>query len=98
MASMESMAMVAAVQCDGNDSICFSNAAKAHVACTVPIITNHATTFGLICCLKQKQKRALHTVAVCGHRIVTGLQADLQQRCAEGKVHVRMLLGEFSAA
>ena len=43
---MESMAMVAAVQCDGNGSICFSSAAKAHVACTVPRITNHATTFG----------------------------------------------------
>jgi len=47
MASMESMAMVAAVQCDGNGSICFSSAAKAHVACTVPRITNHATTFGI---------------------------------------------------
>ena len=46
MASMESMAMVAAVQCDGDGSICFSSAAKAHVACTVPRITNHATTFG----------------------------------------------------
>ena len=47
MASMESMAMVAAVQCDGNGSICFNSAAKAHVACTVPRITNHATTFGI---------------------------------------------------
>ena len=46
MASMESMAMVAAVQCDSDGSICFSSAAKAHVACTVPRITNHATTFG----------------------------------------------------
>ena len=41
---------------------------------------------------------ALHTIAACGHTIVTGLQAGLQQRCAEGKAHVRMLLGEFSAA
>ena len=94
MAYMESMAMVAAVQCDGNGSICFGSAAKAHVACQVPNISNHATTFGSICLLfETTTKNKFHTVAVCGQRIVTGLQADLQQRCPEGKVHVRMMLG-----
>ena len=47
--------MVAAVQCDGNGSICFSCAAKVDPACQVPIITNHATIFGSICCLKQQK-------------------------------------------
>ena len=82
MAYMESIAMVAAVQCDGNGSICFSCAAKVDPACQVPRITNHATTFGSICCLKQP-KKTRHTVAVCGHRIVTSVQADLQQLCAD---------------
>jgi len=66
MASMESMAMVAAVQCDGNGSICFSSAAKAHVACTVPIIMRPQSVLFVVV-VSNNNKRALHTVAACGH-------------------------------
>ena len=88
MASMESMAMVALVQCDGNGSICFNSAAKAHVACTVPRITNHATTFGIA-----------HSCSLWSHDCHRSASWPTTVVCrGQSKAHVRMLLGEFFAA